>query len=641
MPSAPFRHGTGRGGKRAVLPGGGRWPTCLSFPHFRNLTGGLIPIKQPMSNDRATGDLAAPHTPDSALSAGTVVAPPQLSENGYPPAPSAAACAALVPCRHAAQGCPLGVDVPALTRAIAGGGHEAAYRVVRATHPFPSTCGTSCHAPCESACRRRAFGAPVAIAALEEYAAGFALPDLVVPEGPCTSRFDARSVAGAIGRPAAGAAAMPRSGKTVAIIGAGPTGLACAQDLTLLGHRAIVFDERAEPGGLLTGGIPPFRTSLASARAECAAVLALGVEFRGGGAMTAARAIHDGGAHAVFLAIGASRPAATVVESAQQHPDIFDAMDVLSTHIAPLGHTIVAGEGPLAIDAARTLMRRSLAPETDGPPSVQLVLSRPLEERGVGPELLAVCAREGIRIHHEWRLRRVHVDAESGLLTSIEIAAPDASSARVLPCDRLVLAAPRVPDTARFIGEVEITRSGFIATDPQTLRTSMPNVWAGGACAFGHRSIAHAAADGKRAAWEIHAALTGARLATTFAAAWVEASGRPRPDRGPADRRRTLPLLEPTPADPFAPTTPRAAAHAGAEAARCFDCAQVPVVTGECTSCGRCAESCPPGAITLVDKRPLIAADICNRCGLCVDACPDGALAMLRAEWEERIAFAR
>jgi ferredoxin len=156
---------------------------------------------------------------------------------------------------------------------------------------------------------------------------------------------------------------------------------------------------------------------------------------------------------------------------------------------------------------------------------------------------------------------------------------------------------------------------------------------------FGHRSIAHAVADGKRAAWEIHAALTGTRVSTTFASAWVEASGRPRPDRGAADRRRALPLLDAPPAEPFAPVSPRAATRAGEEAARCFDCARLPVVTGECTSCGSCAENCPTGAIVLVDGQPAIHAETCNRCGVCVERCPDGALTMLRAEWEERVQF--
>src|SRR5918999_5564013 len=94
----------------------------------------------------------------------------------YPPPLSPVACGSLVPCRHAETGCPLGVDVPAVARALAAGNHETAFRIVRAAHPFPSSCGGACYAPCESACRRRPFGAPVAIATLEEFAASFATP---------------------------------------------------------------------------------------------------------------------------------------------------------------------------------------------------------------------------------------------------------------------------------------------------------------------------------------------------------------------------------------------------------------------------------------------------------------------------------
>jgi thioredoxin reductase/ferredoxin len=405
----------------------------------------------------------------------------------------------------------------------------------------------------------------------------------------------------------------------------------------MLGHRVILFDARPDPGGLMTAGIPSFRFPIMSARAECVALLALGVEFRGGSPVAELATLRGMGVDAIFLAIGASRAATRMLESTPQHCDVLDAMDAMSNDIVPVGQTIVAGEGPLAIDVAHVLAKRSLAA---GSASVQLVLTTALEGNGPPTEVVASCAREGVRIHYGWRITGVHIDAESGLLSSINVAEPNSTTARVIPCDRLILAAPRAPDLRGIAADLELTRSGFIATDPQTLRTSLPNVWAGGACAFGHRSIAHAVADGKRAAWDIHASLTATRLTTMFASAWVEANGYAKPDRPEANRRRTLPLMDSPSHEPFTAATPRAATRAGEEGARCFDCAQIPAVTGECTSCHRCAESCPTGAISIVEKAPVIAGELCNRCGECISACPDGALTMLRAEWEERIAFA-
>jgi ferredoxin len=338
------------------------------------------------------------------------------------------------------------------------------------------------------------------------------------------------------------------------------------------------------------------------------------------------------------MAVGASRAARAEIPIPANHPDIVDAMDALARDTVPAGATIVAGEGALALDAARSLARRA-GSSSDGARSIQLVITTALAAPGVTPSLLAACAHDGIQIHHGWRLRRVQIDAHSGALLSIDIGSDDDASARVLECDRLVLAGSRVPDTSPF-PELDLTAEGFIAADPHTLRTSIPNVWAGGACVFGHRSIAHAVADGKRAAWDIHASLSGRRVRTVFASAWVEARGRRKPDRSAAARRRALPLLDPPSETPFMPASPRAASHAGEEAARCFDCAQLPVVTGECTNCGHCTKVCPTGAISIENKRAVVADDICNRCGQCIGVCPEDALTMLRAEWEERLSFA-
>jgi formate dehydrogenase major subunit len=392
----------------------------------------------------------------------------------------------------------------------------------------------------------------------------------------------------------------------------------------------------------MTAAIPAFRFSRASAQAECAAILALGVEFRRDTPLGPGRTIGDllsSGIDAVFLAIGASRPGRSMVEVEQVHPDIIDAMDVLRSDVSPLGETIVAGEDALAVDAARSLVRRAPVRDAQNAVSVQLVLTSGRGEGAVTPAMLAACAGDGIRIHDQWRVRRVDVDAASGLLESVDIARPDGSAAHVLRCDRLVLAAPRVPDAKFLQSEIEILPSGFIAMDPMTLRTSMPNVWAGGACAFGHRSIAHAVADGKRAAGEIHAALMKMRATTMFASAWIEAAPNGNARSFSTQKRRALPLFDLPPSDPFASTTPRAAERVAAEALRCFDCARVPTVVGECSNCAKCVGVCPTGAVSLADSRLTIDNDLCHRCNACVETCPEHALTMLRAEWEEHLRF--
>ncbi|HEY4999117.1 MAG TPA: hypothetical protein VII36_08235, partial [Usitatibacter sp.] len=107
----------------------------------------------------------------------------------YPLPLAPTALSALVPCSH--NGCPLGVDAPAIASALLAGDHPRAFLLARGPNPLASVCGHGCHAPCETACNRRAFGAPVAIAALEAYASGFSTPQTLPSPEPCTTAHDA------------------------------------------------------------------------------------------------------------------------------------------------------------------------------------------------------------------------------------------------------------------------------------------------------------------------------------------------------------------------------------------------------------------------------------------------------------------
>jgi ferredoxin/thioredoxin reductase len=495
----------------------------------------------------------------------------------------------------------------------------------------------------------------VNIAGLERVAAGFIPPATPsYPEGgSCTSAHDVRSVAGLRGLDPRSAVSAPRSGKRVAVVGAGVAGLACAHDLILLGHECVIFDSASEPGGVLSQAVPAFRFPVNGARAESAAILAMGAAFEGGRQIASSddvRALLSEGFEAVFLAIGASLARDPAFGSQRAHPRVVDALELLAGSMAPTGDTVVVGDGVLAVDAARTVVRRALRAGRPGA-RVRLVLEEEALSCTIPPEMLAAAAEEGVVVDFGWERSR-YMEGATGELIAVEVVRPHDRSAMVIPCDEIIVAGARAANVIAFWPEIASGADRLIAVDPETLQTSMFGVWAGGACAFGHRSIAHAAADGKRAAWQIHAALTGRSVTTVLSSAWVEleswsAARAPRALATPrgAPPAGALPPADPfgeplPPVDPFADDSSGAAEAARDEAARCFDCTVLPHVGDTCTSCGKCVKVCEPGALSLTAGPPARLAldqDVCTRCGECVHACPEGAIAMLRLVWEERL----
>jgi len=483
----------------------------------------------------------------------------------------------------------------------------------------------------------------VAIAALEAYATGFSTPSTLASPEPCTSAHDARSVAALAGQTPESALHAPRSGKRVAVIGAGAAGMGCAHDLALLGHECTIFDERSEPGGILTGAIPTFRFPVASARAECAAILATHSQFAPSSpvmGIETLRAMLAAEFDAIFLAIGASTPAWELFPDQPPHPRVVDAMAVLSRQMPLSGRVVVVGDGDLALDAARVALRRPRSEEARSVATAHAVLPEPLESSSARPASLAAALQDGVLLHGGWHARRYLTD-DQGTLTGVEIVHATDGVSKVLACDSLVTAPSRIP--ARDFGaELRYDEQGYITVDPSTLQTSLRGVWAGGACAFGHRSIAHAIADGKRAAWQIHAALTRTIVHTVVSSAWIEIDDwdGERAARAIAARRTDVAASTAPPADPFSSSALRDVQEIVREASRCFDCSVLPVVGEGCTHCGKCIHGCPERALSFTGGEiPEVMVDPtqCTRCGACVSMCPPGVITMARAVWEERL----
>lgn len=455
----------------------------------------------------------------------------------------------LVACRDA---CPVHTDSGAYVRAISEGRDEDAYRIARAPNPFASVCGRVCNAPCEAACRRGAIDAPVAIRALKRF--------VTERFGVESGAFDAASVA-------PGRAAFPPSAPKVAIVGAGPAGLACAHDLALAGVRPVVFEAQRVAGGMLVLGVPEYRLPRDVVAAEIGVIEELGVEIRYGqrlGDDFTLSDLEEQGYAAVFLAIGAHKSRDLSIDGAD-FDGVVRAVDFLLNvnlgYRIELGRkVIVIGGGNVAFDAARSVLRQTgaLAEMTEGEVRSALDLARgalaeltetdpsassdvhaaidaarqakragasevhvycleDLHEIPAAREEIEEALSEGIELHTRRGPQRIV--GENGVARGVEMKRVTrvfdadgrfhpsfaADPPELIEGDSIVLAVGQASDLSwvRPGDGLKVTARGTIETDPETMATSRPDLFCGGDVAFGPRIIIHAVAEGRRAAASI------------------------------------------------------------------------------------------------------------------------------------------
>lgn len=455
-------------------------------------------------------------------------------------------------CREA---CPVRTDAGGYVRAIAEGRYEDAYRIARAPNPFASICGRICNAPCELSCRRTALDEAVSIRALKRFVC---------------ERFGVESEAPAVSRKAPAAPGEQR----VAVVGAGPAGLACAHDLALRGYPVTVFEASPIAGGMLTLGIPEYRLPRALVEAEIGAILDLGVTLETGrrlGADFHLEDLSERGFAAVFLGIGAHRSRSLTVEGSGLD-GVMPAIDYLLNHHlgyrVELGHRVVViGGGNVALDAARSALRHNHDLEALGEAELREALGQAREvlrqmtrraEKGTGEEIkvaldaarsalragvrevdvycleavdempasqveIAEAVEENVRLHPRFGPRRLL--GKGGRVTGVEMVRVrsvfdeagrfnpvflDGTEVTV-PADTVILAIGQAPDLSwiRPGDGLETTPRGTLLTDPDTLATTKPGVFAGGDLAFGARNVIHAVAEGRRAARSIAGYLEG------------------------------------------------------------------------------------------------------------------------------------
>ena len=404
------------------------------------------------------------------------------------------------PCTNA---CPSHVNIPDYVEKIRIGRWDQALTTIRNDCCLPGVIGRVCVRPCEFNCRRQHVDAGIAIRALKRFAAD---RELESGEEPCLQPG-------------------PSKDKKVAIIGAGPAGLACAYYLGLKGYASTIFEVMNEPGGMTAVGIPDYRLPRGILRHEADQVLKLGCEIRYGVNVGVDVTLEDlklQGYNAVFVGVGAPEASQMRCEGEDAgYKGFMTGVEFLRRiadgERAVEGKKILAiGGGNVAMDCVRSALRLGF---TD----VNLIYRRTRAEMPADPVEIMEAEEEGVNFH--FLVAPVRIVAENGKVTGLEcnrmeLGEPDASGRRrpvvvegsnfIIECDAIVPAIGQVcvVDCVLPPEEVEISRWKTLPVDPITLRTNQPYIFGGGDCVTGPATLIAALAAGKNAARHIEQFLT-------------------------------------------------------------------------------------------------------------------------------------
>lgn len=406
-------------------------------------------------------------------------------------------------------GCPAGVNVPGFVTAIADGDERRAYAVLRESNPLPEMCAYVCpsETQCEGACVQQYIGpGPVPIRQLQAYVCEVARREgWTALEEPVQLREE-----------------------RVAIIGAGPAGVACAIRLLQEGFAVTIIDAAQEPGGVASETIPIERLTATAAPEEIACILegceTGRLQWRLGTRMGADLTVDDllaEGFDAVFVGVGMSE---SVGLPGAQPPDagVMDALDFLrrAKSDAPLevpARVAVLGGGNTAMDAAVTAKEL-------GAMDVYLVYRRSFPEMPAWPAERDEALERGV--HFMLLTQPLGYVAEDGRLTGVRVASTvlgepddsgrrrpvvDESTERVLAVDLAIEAIGQAApsDLSEWLPGVELTDRGLIATRGVSGKTSRDRVYAGGDIVNGGETVVRAVADGVAAADAIARDLAG------------------------------------------------------------------------------------------------------------------------------------
>jgi NADPH-dependent glutamate synthase beta subunit-like oxidoreductase len=559
--------------------------------------------------------------------------------------------------------CPAHTDVPEYIRLIAQGRYTDAYVLNRDSNVFPGILGRVCDRPCEPACRRsRVEDKPVAICRLKRVAA-----DL---KGELTGRLPR--------------APAQSNGKRIACIGAGPASLTVANDLAPLGYEVTIFEQNAEPGGLMRTNIPSFRLPQAVLDEEIGMILDMGVTLKLAHPVRSLRALlDDGGYDAVFIGSGAPRGKELELPGRHQSDRIYIGIDWLESvafaHVGSIGERVlIIGVGNTAMDCCRTSLRL-------GAKNVKVMARKPrgffkasvweledAEEECV--EIIVNHAPKAFVIEHGrltgMRFERMEYQFQDGAIVGERVL-----EEVLIPCDDVILAIGQenaFPWIERDLG-VSFDRGDRPLLDASTFQSTRADVFFGGDSAQGPKNIIWAVEQGHQAALSMHLFCHGESV-------------NARPESSMKLSSRKMGMHEWSYKNDYAPLERRLMPHvslkerfkklnievelgftaeqAAQEAARCLNCDVQTVFEARlCIECDACIDICPVDCLTITASgsdeelrtrlrapaleptQPLFHSlplaqtgrvmvkdeNLCVHCGLCAERCPTAAWDMQKS----------
>ena len=415
------------------------------------------------------------------------------------------------------QGCPVNIKIDQFIRLIAEGDFLEAAKKIKEDNVLPAICGRVCpqEDQCEKVCVIGKKREPVAIGNLERFVGDY--------ERLTNQRITPNMA--------------PPTGRKIAVIGSGPAGLSCANDLAQFGHKVVVFEALHELGGVLMYGIPEFRLPKEIVRDELDGLRRMGIEFRTdvvvGRTITVDELLEEEGFDAVFIGVGAGLPWFMGIPGENlvgvlAANEFLTRVNLMKAYDFPKSDTpvfdckgksvAVFGGGNTAMDAVRTAKRL-------GAEHAYIVYRRSEAEMPAREEEIHHAQKEGI----EFLLLNIPLEFigdDKAILNGVkcqkmELGEPDDSGRRkpvpvegseyVLPIDMAIISIgngsnPLIKQTTP---DIEVSRKDTIVVDVNTMETSKERVYAGGDIVTGGATVILAMGAGRKAAAAIHEKLCG------------------------------------------------------------------------------------------------------------------------------------